>query len=146
MLFAEHIHTKVLPTLKPDADSPPLHVVAYTIRAAVQPTPLVAEIQPVLTLLAQVESIRAVFLEQLVEMQGLDKAIVAQSLREHRSSKGNADEIEPIALSDDEDARLSLILKRKNKMRKAYREVVNGLSLLVRFPLTRRTEVDPQSW
>lgn len=106
-----------------------LHGLATTIRALVQPSPLLPELQNLVTLLSHVEVIRSTFLGQLEEMLRLDEMVTTgQASLIHED---NDDNIEPVALTDEEHIYISAILRRKGKMRRVYRDIINGFSLLV---------------
>lgn len=119
----------IVSRLEADAPIPPLHVLAYTVRAILQPTLLVAEVPRLLLVLGTIEHYRTTFMEQLRDMKRLDKQI-----RTHQGQNvpGIADGVEPVPLTDDERRYVIEVLKKDADMRAFFREGVNGFCQLVR--------------
>lgn len=85
------------------------------------------EVRPLIHYIAQIEGIRKGFLQELKTLVKLDRVIAAREV--------GGVETGVSGLSDDENQFISGILSRKNRVRQTYRDIVNGLSSLVRpFP------------
>lgn len=120
-LCADHIHNRILPSTPSDADCPPLHVLAYVVRASILPTVVLGQMPRTLTQLAQIEHIRRLFAQRLDEILEADKKL--------------RHDPDPMVMPLRSDWRIELKQMRNSvgrRLRRTFREIVNGFSLYVR--------------
>ncbi|EKM53486.1 uncharacterized protein PHACADRAFT_211180 [Phanerochaete carnosa HHB-10118-sp] len=112
------IHECIVPKATPDTDCPPLHVLAYAVRRNICPTILLDHIPDTLQLLAHVECIRQRFAGRLDEILEADRSLRSKP--------------DPMSIPLSGDERIEIKQMRSSigkKMRRTFREIVNGFSL-----------------
>ena len=111
----------MLPSIRPDAECPPLRFIVYAIRNILSPSLLRGQITDLLTLLAHVDCVRKKFLSSI------DIALTWDAYYKHQDNNPGV-----LVLERDEVQYLRNISDRLgDRMRHIHRKLVTGFSLVV---------------
>lgn len=132
----DHIHNRIMPKLStPDRTIPEVHVIAYAVRARLQPTLLLKEMPQLIWGLGHVDFVRQAAVQRITELLALDD--------EFRES-GRAGAFTPAERAKIEKTRGGI----GEDMRRRFREILCGFCLYVGVEFifasrgTRRTNKD----